>query len=144
MMPKPIKVGGYKPFGCLLIQPLCCLCPKNLINLNQHFWVHTGMPNMGFHSKNVFFDIFRCFFLMKTRLSRKNELGHEQELSMLFPNHPYFLLIGIIWHEWQLACRKVSFEEKIFNFFISRGVLETAWIALAHGLIHFFWKVFFS
>jgi hypothetical protein len=88
----------------------------NKINLNWHFWVHTGMPNMGFHSKNEFFDTFRRFFLMKTRLFRKNELGHEQELSMIFPNHPQFLLIGIFCHERFLACRKASFEKKNLKF----------------------------
>ena len=40
-------------------------------------------------------DISRRFFHMKKGFAEKNVLGYEQELSMLFPKHPYFLLIGI-------------------------------------------------
>jgi hypothetical protein len=43
-------------------------------------------------------------------LCRKNVAGYEQEQSMLFPKHPYFLLIGFKTNEWQLAWQKASFE----------------------------------
>jgi hypothetical protein len=66
---------------------------------------HTGMPNMGFISKNEFFDIFGHFFHMKKWLCRKNVLGYEQDLFMLFPKHPFFLLIGITSYDWKLACQ---------------------------------------
>jgi hypothetical protein len=36
------------------------------------------------------------FFCIETRLCRVDELGYEQDLCMLFSNHPYFLLIGIV------------------------------------------------
>jgi hypothetical protein len=69
------------------------------------------MPNMGFHSKNDFFTFSDAFFLIKTRLSRKNEIGYEQERFMLFPKHPYFLLTGIKTNEWWLACQNEEIEE---------------------------------
>ena len=45
----------------------------------------------------------KSFFRIKTKLWWKNELGYEQDLSMLFSNHPYFLMIGFFslnggWH----------------------------------------------
>jgi hypothetical protein len=46
---------------------------------------------------------------MERGLCRKNVSGYEQELSMLFPKDPYFLLVGIKTNEWRLACRKTSF-----------------------------------
>jgi hypothetical protein len=61
---------------------------------------HTGMPNMELISKNDFSDISQLIFHIKRSICRTNELGHRQELSMLFPNHPYFLLISIILHKW--------------------------------------------
>ena len=73
------------------------------------------MPNMGFISKNDFFDIFGRFFHMKTRLCRKNVLGYEQDLFMLFSKHPYFLLIGIKTNELRLACRNEEIEEYCFK-----------------------------
>jgi hypothetical protein len=63
----------------------------------------------------IFFYIFRHSFHRKKRLSRKNELGHEQERSMLFPKHPYFLLIGIKTNEWRLACQNEEIEEFFFK-----------------------------
>jgi hypothetical protein len=41
----------------------------------------------------IFFEIFRSFLHIKPKLCRKNELGYEQDLSMLFSNHTCFLLI---------------------------------------------------
>jgi hypothetical protein len=72
------------------------------------------MPNMGFISKNDFFDIFGRFFHMKTRLCGKNVLGYEQDLFMLFSKHPYFLLIGIKLNDWRLACRNKEIEGFFF------------------------------
>jgi hypothetical protein len=56
---------------------------------------------------------------MKTMLCQQNVSGYEQELSMLFPKHPYFLLIGLKTNAWRLACRKASFETNFLNFLIS-------------------------
>jgi hypothetical protein len=44
--------------------------------------------------------------------------GYDEELSMLFLKHPFFLSIGIITNEWQLAWQKASFKKMFFNFLI--------------------------
>jgi hypothetical protein len=48
---------------------------------------------------------------MKTRLCSKTVSSFEQELSTLFPKHPYFLLTGIKMNECRLACQNQEIEE---------------------------------
>jgi hypothetical protein len=54
--------------------------------------------------KMTFLTFSNVFFGTKTRLCREKVSGYEQELSTLFPKHPYFLLKGIKTNEWRLAC----------------------------------------
>jgi hypothetical protein len=99
-----------------------------------------------------FFDILRHLFCIKTRLCRKKLSGYWQELSMLFPKHACFILIGIKTNEWQLAkCSSIldfGMPAAIHSFdclsIKSRGGLETAWIALAPSLIQLLSKALFT
>ena len=118
------------------------------------------MPNMGFHWKNEFFDIFSCFFPMKTRPSRNKKFSPWARAIQALSKTP---LLFVDWHQnkwlvagmpkpwnWRNYFQKMLFgmpatiHAKLFLSIKSRGDLERAWTALVHGLIHFLWKALFS
>ena len=75
------------------------------------------MPNLWFFSKNEFFDIFRGFFHVKTKLFQKNELVYEQPLYMLFTKHPQLFIGSQFLAPVVAGMPKSIFEEKIIGFF---------------------------
>jgi hypothetical protein len=122
------------------------------------FWFYANAQQ--FISKNDVFDFFRRILHMKTRNCRKKYIRlwarakHTVSIRLqLFINshNNEWIAAGMPKsRNWRTFFQKMLFimPAAIHLFkclsIKSRGLLETAWIALAHSLIHIFCKALFS